>query len=837
MTVTGERSHPGMERPPASILIVEDEAIVALDLQSQLTDMGYSVCGIADNGREAITAAWNLRPSLILMDIVLKGDMSGIDVAQHISHGLHIPIIFLTAYSDSDTVQRAAQTASYGYLTKPFRAHELRASITVALYKSILDRQLRDSERWFSSTLHSVADGIVATDRAGAVRFMNPSAEALLGWAMGEAIGRDVAEIAPIAEKNTGGALESPAKRALSDGKTTNIDFGTMLISKDGQREPIDDSAAPVKDEEGNVLGAVMVFRSVRERLATEEKLKESEEYFRSVFDFAPVGMALLGLDNRFLRVNKAICTLLGFSREELVGISQDNLACADNPEDERGILVEVLTGKSLCSQFEKRYRTRDGRIVWTLVSVSLMQQNGAPLCYLWQVHDLTERKDVELRLAYLAHFDPLTGLANRAYLSDEIERHILLARRHRERFAVIFLDLDHFKQINDSLGHEAGDDLLRAVAMKLKHSVREIDTVARLGGDEFVMLLAEIQSMEDVLIVTDKLRAECARPFNIAGHEMTIGVSLGVSLYPDDAEDAKTLLRYADSALYHAKAEGRNNVQFYRHELIERMQRRMMLEAGLRVALERNEFELRYQPIISLADGMPLMAEALLRWNHPTLGVLSPDTFISLVEEMGLSGAVGTWVIRESCRAATSWPAGDKEGLVVSINVSPMQFRGGKLVDIVRKALEDAGLPAKRLCVEITEQLVLDDTETTRSALRELERLGVKIAIDDFGTGYSSLSYIGRLAPSEVKIDRSLVRSITSNDADAAIVRAAIVMAHSLSMQVVMEGVETIEQEQVLRNEGCDMAQGYLYAVPYRDGEFRSWLTDHRHGPATRWS
>lgn len=817
------------ERRASKILVVEDEAIVALDLQLQLQEMGYTVCGVADTGEDAVDSAWKLRPSLILMDIVLKGDVDGIQAAEQISHGLHIPVIFLTAYSDAATVARAARTASYGYLTKPFRSQELRAIIEVALYKAKLERQLRDSEQWFASTLRSVADGIIATDDQGRVQFMNPSAEGLLGWQMADACGRDVSEVARIENTQTGAMVESPAKRALQEGKVVGIDFASMLVSRNGARLPIDDSAAPVKDADGNPLGAVMVFRSVQERLEAEQKLRQSEEHFRKVFDFAPVGMALISLDNRFLQVNGAICTLLGYSDAELVGADQARFNCHDDLSTEHVVLNEILSGKSLSSQFEKRYRTRDDRVVWTLVSVSLLRQNEEPLCYLWQIHDLTERKDVEDRLARLAHYDPLTGLANRACLSEEIERQILLARRHQQRFAVVFIDLDHFKQINDSLGHEAGDELLQAIAQKLKGAIREIDTVARLGGDEFVMLLTEIHMVEDVLTVTDKLRAECARPFSIAGHEMRIGLSLGACLYPDDAQDARTLLRFADSALYHAKAEGRNNLQFYRPELITRLQQRMTLEAGLRSALMRREFELHFQPIVSLTDGTPLMAEALIRWRHPTLGMLSPDTFIPLAEEMGLSTAIGDWVIGEACRAAMAWPAHGGREIVVAINVSPRQFKNGGLVQSIRSALQETGLAAQRVCIEITEQALLDNNEMNQATIEEMKALGVKIAIDDFGVGYSSLSYISRLAPSEIKIDCSLVRDVAVNASDAAILRASIVMAHSLDMTVVTEGVETQVQQSFLQNEGCDMAQGYLYALPAPAAEFQDWLSRNR--------
>ncbi len=816
---------PEADKSGTRILIVEDEAIVALDLQMQLQDMGYTVCGVADNGADAVERALSLRPNLILMDIVLKGEMDGVEAATRIGHALQVPVIFLTAYSDSATVDRAVQSGSYGYLTKPFRAQELGAVVEVALYKAALERQLRDSERWFASTLRSVADAIVATDEQGRVRFMNPAAESLLGWPLSEALGHDVADIAPIEDTQTGALIESPAKRALQEGKVVGVDFGTMLVSRSGMRLPIDDSAAPVCDEHGRALGAVMVFRSVQERLAAEQKLRQSEEHFRKVFDFAPVGMALVGLNNRFLQVNGAICSLLGYSESELLGADQAGFAFPDDAAAERILLDEVLTGKSVSSQFEKRYRTRSGQVVWTLVSVSLLRQKGEPLCFLWQIHDLTERKDVEYRLARLAHYDPLTGLANRAFLSEEIERQILLARRHQQRFAVVFLDLDHFKQINDSLGHEAGDELLQAIARKLKGAIREIDTVARLGGDEFVMLLTEIHAIDDVLVVTDKLRAECARPIEVAGHEMHISISLGASLYPDDAQDSRTLLRYADSALYHAKAEGRNNLQLYRPELILRMQRRMTLESGLRSALARDEFELHYQPIVSLADGTPLMAEALIRWKHPTLGLLAPDTFIPIAEEMGLSASIGAWVVTEACRTAAAWPRHAGREIVVSINVSPRQFKSGNLVQTVRNALRETGLDPARVCIEITEQALLDLNEATQTTIQGLKELGVRIAIDDFGVGYSSLSYISRIAPSEIKIDCSLVRDVAVNQSDAAIVKATIVMAHSLNMMVVTEGVETQVQQSFLRREGCDMAQGHLYAVPVPAAEFRDWL------------
>lgn len=809
----------------ASILIVEDEAIVAMDLQEHLREMGYAVCAVADNGLAAIAIAWERRPNLVLMDIVIKGNMDGIEAARQIWRGLHIPVIFLTAYSDPATVERAARVAPYGYLTKPFQANELRAAIEIALYKSKLERRLRDSEQWFASTLRCVADGVVATDAQCKVRFMNHAAETMLGWPQDEAIGRHIDEVAPIANPIDGTALASPVVRALAQGGVIGIEFGTMLRARDGSSLPVDDSAAPIIGEDGEALGAVMVFRDIRERLLAEQKLKQSEQYFRNLFELAPVGMALVGLDNHFLRVNGAVCSLLDYDAAALTGRDQSDVAYTDEGGEEQAVLVELLAGKTLSSQFEKRYRRKDGKVIETLVNVSLLRQRDEPVCYLWQIHDITEIKDVEARLARLAHFDPLTGLANRAQLNDEIERNILLARRHGWRMAVIFLDLDHFKQINDSLGHAGGDELLQAVAKTLLASVRQVDTVARMGGDEFVILLSELHTAEEVLVVTDKLREKCARPIHVGGQEVRVGISLGVSMCPDDAADARTLLRYADSALYHAKAVGRGNLQFYQPELMELVQQRIMLGADLRQALERQEFTLYYQPIVDLVNGRAVMAEALIRWQHTERGLLLPEEFIALTEEIGLIDQIGTWVLREACTAAAAWPECAGPPLMVSVNVSPSQFKSGRLVPAVREALCASGLAPQRLCIEITEQVLLEHSDRNMDAITQIKALGVKVAIDDFGAGYSSLGYISRISPDEIKIDASLMRDIATKPFDAAIIKAAVVMAHSLNLSVVSEGVESEAQRDFLSSIGCDMAQGFLFARPDSAAAFSHWL------------
>jgi len=809
----------------ANILIVEDESIVAMDISYQLQEMGYQICAIADNGKDALDFAEHYRPTLVLMDIIIKGDMDGIETARHISHRYHIPVIFLTAYSDPHTVERAAQTAPYGYLTKPFQGNELRAAIEVALYKAGLEARLRESERWFATTLRCVADAVVATDQHGLVQFMNPPAEEALGWKLPDAKGRAAEDIMTLRNPRTGLREENPIMRALTSNSVVGLEFGTLLASRSGQQHPIDDSAAPIRDNDGRIMGAVMAFRDVSERLAVEQSLRRSEEHFRKAFDFAPVGMALIGLDGAFLQMNSALCKLLGYSQAELSAMFQSSLTHPADLEVEKHQLNELLIGSVPTVQFEKRYLPKSGDDIWTLVSVSLLTQGHAPMCYLYQIHDLTERKNSEYQLSRLAHYDTLTGLANRSQLLDEANNQILIAKRQQTGLAIVFLDLDHFKEINDNFGHEAGDQLLQEVGVRLKTAVRETDCVSRFGGDEFVLLLPNIHTPDDVSNVVNKILADFTRPVILEGHSVTIGTSMGVSLFPGDGEDAKTLLRCADSALYQAKAEGRNNVQFYRAELTARIEQRFKLEKELRHGIEHGEFVLYYQPIVSLTGARDICAEALIRWQHPKLGLLRPEMFIPFAEETGLIIPIGDWVIKTACAEAAGWQNAGKP-VPVSINISARQFKSGNLILRIRQALADSGLDPTLLCLEITEQFLLQDTEQNMALIEELKAMGVKIAIDDFGIGYSSLSYFKRFGPAQLKIDRSFISGVIDDAEDAAIVRAIIALGKSLKIQLVAEGIENPQQLAFVIDEGCDKAQGFLYAEPAPAEIFRrNWV------------
>jgi diguanylate cyclase (GGDEF)-like protein/PAS domain S-box-containing protein len=806
-----------------NLLVVEDESLVALDLDGQLHDMGYQVCACVDNGRDAIARARADRPDLILMDIVLKGDMDGIAAAAVIGKELHIPVLFLSAYSDDQTVERAASVWPYGYLTKPFQNRELRAGIEVALRKAAVERALRNSERWLASVLRGVGDAVIATDAGGIVGLANPAAEALLG--AGGLRGRAAAEVVRL-EDAAGGALPLGA-----DGCQARTGTG-MLVERDGQRIPVDFSAGPICDEGEQLTGMAIVLHDMRERVAAELRLAFSEQRFRGAFDHAPLGLALVDRDNRFVRVNRALCRLLDAEPAQLLGTDQATFGEANDNAIEREYQHDLLAGRSEAVQYERRYRSRDGRVLWALVSATLLPANHEPQHFLIQINDLTERKRAEDELAHLAHYDALTGAANRALLNEEVDHGIAVARRHRTRLAIIFIDIDYFKHINDSYGHEAGDAVLKETAARLGRTVREIDIVGRMGGDEFVVVLSEVNDAGAVLALAEKLRIECGKPLLFDGRELRIAISMGISLFPDDGEDFRTLLRFADSALYHAKAEGRNNVQFYHPELTARMEMRTRLGAGLRVALERGELEMYYQPIVALANDRPAAAEALIRWHHPELGLLMPDLFLPLLEEASMGEAVGTWAIDEACRQGAFWNADGRMPLRIGVNVTAAQFKSGRLAQTVERALQASGLPSHLLCIEITEQAQLADSEQTRAAMADLRALGVLVAIDDFGTGYSSLGYISRLRPDELKLDKSLVTRVDGDAERAGVVVAALAMARSLRLEVVAEGVETEEERGFLRAHGCDMAQGFLYGQAWPAEEFEGWVATRARSP-----
>ncbi|HXE38027.1 MAG TPA: EAL domain-containing protein, partial [Azonexus sp.] len=443
--------------------------------------------------------------------------------------------------------------------------------------------------------------------------------------------------------------------------------------------------------------------------------------------------------------------------------------------------------------------------------------------------HDVSESRAMAQKMSHLAQHDFLTGLPNRLLLTERFSRAIGQAQRHHKQVALLFLDLDYFKNINDSLGHEIGDRLLQSIAERLVGCVRTTDTVCRQGGDEFVILLSEIEHQQDAAQVADKLLTALLLPHRIDGHELHITLSIGISIYPDDGTSADAVMQNADTAMYYAKAQGRNNYQFFTADMNARAVQRLYVENSLRRALRQDEFELHYQPKIEIASGTMIGAEALIRWQDPDLGMVYPDHFVPIAEECGLIVNIGRWVVREACRQVQAWLAAGLPAVPVSVNISAVEFRHLDFIKGLALILEETGLDPRYLELELTESILMYEAEASALVLEKLKAMGVSLAIDDFGTGYSSLSYLTRFPIDTLKIDQSFVHDIATNADDAAIVGAVIAMGKNLKQRVIAEGVETREQLAYLTKQQCDEGQGYLFSYPVSAGDFARLLTTAR--------
>ncbi|WP_432378096.1 putative bifunctional diguanylate cyclase/phosphodiesterase [Duganella sp. P38] len=548
---------------------------------------------------------------------------------------------------------------------------------------------------------------------------------------------------------------------------------------------------------------------------AGRQQLRDSEARFRAAFGQAAVGLAQLSAEGRWLRVNRKLQDIVGYSEEELRRMHLSDLVSPEDWQLDAPLLHALAHGELETSAREKRYLCKGGRQVWVKATVTAMRPDGSAAALVAVIEDISQRKQFEEELMHLARHDALTGLANRTLLLDRVSQAIAQARRSGNQVAMLFLDLDRFKTINDSLGHDAGDRVVVEVGRRLKQAVRDADTVARFGGDEFVVLLPELPNEDIAAALAQKILNALFEPMLIQGHELAPACSLGISLYPRDGADGKTLLKNADAALYQAKAMGRGNYQFYSEEMNARTLDRLTLESGLRHAVERGELQLKYQPQIDLASGAIVGAEALLRWHPAGQHLVMPDAFISIAEETGLIVHIGEWVLRTACAQQVAWRRAGLPALRMAVNLSARQFRQAGLDAMVAQVLQDTGCAPDALELEITESVLMDRADSAALTLQRLSDMGVQLAIDDFGTGYSSLSYLKRFPINALKIDRSFVSDISAGADDGAIAGAVIALAHSMGLTVVAEGVETSRQRDFLRALKCDQAQGFYFSEP----------------------
>jgi diguanylate cyclase (GGDEF)-like protein/PAS domain S-box-containing protein len=564
-------------------------------------------------------------------------------------------------------------------------------------------------------------------------------------------------------------------------------------------------------------LVLVAIYIIVRQVLAirAERALRETNQFASEIIDNAGEGIVVYDRELRYIIWNRFMEELTGLTAEHVIGRPATEMFPHLREQHVDELLLRAMGGETVASPDIHYYVPNSDRRGWvSAVYRPHYDGSGQIAGVIGLIRDITERKSAEQQIEYQAYHDALTGLANRRLFQEHLTLALALAQRRSRLVAVLFLDLDHFKLVNDSLGHSVGDALLKQVAARLKEAVREGDTVARVGGDEFTIVLQELESRQDAAIVAEKVLRTIAEPVEASGHRLYVTTSIGITIFPDDGDDAEALLRNADTAMYRAKSEGRNTYQMSTQELNRSTQERMTLERDLHLAVERNEFELLYQPQVALRTKRIVGMEALLRWRHPERGVLAPAEFISVAEERGFIVVIGDWVLREACRQGRKFRDRGLTEFRVAVNLSARQFRDLTLVDSVETALAESGLEPRCLELEITESVAMENIELTVRLLTRLRELGVAIAIDDFGTGHSSMSYLKRFPIDALKIDRSFVEDLPHGKEDAAIARSIIQLADGLNLRVIAEGVETKEQADFFTPYDCDV-QGFYFAHP----------------------
>jgi diguanylate cyclase (GGDEF)-like protein/PAS domain S-box-containing protein len=670
--------------------------------------------------------------------------------------------------------------------------------------------------------VETMADALIVCDAEGHIRVVNHAVATMLGYDPDELVGRSI-EV--LVDPDATLASSEKIHQALKRG--TLRDQERVFRTREGKLVEVSLSISQLRDR-GAIAGSVVIARDIRARKHAEaeiqenvtllqaalEALRASESRYRLLFERNSAGVFRTTFDGRIIDCNDACAKIFGYaSREELMG--QNALDFYADP-DERGTVLNLLREIGTITNLELQLKRKDGSPVYVLENVTLLPaRDDEPHTIEGTLIDITDRKLAEEQIEFHAYHDALTSLPNRKLFTDRLTLALFHARRTGNSVAVLSLDLDLFKAVIDTFGHTAGDELLVLMAARITTTLREGDTVARLGGDEFAILIPDLRQPEDAAKVAETLLAQIQQPISLAERELYVTASLGIALYPNDGNDPETLLKNADSALQMAKEAGRSNYQLCTPQMKLRAQERLSLEHALRHALDRSEFRLHFQPLVNLEKARVTGLEALIRWHHPHKGVVLPDEFIPLAEDSRLIVPLGQWVLREACQHAREWTTDGLSGVRVSVNLSARQFQQRDLVDSVRQVLEETGLSADRLELEITETTAMQNAEFSIEVLRELRDMGVRISIDDFGTGYSSLNYLKRFPINTVKIDKAFVRDVTTDPGDAAIVAAVIGIARSLNLRVIAEGVETLEQIDFLRQRRCDEMQGYFFGAP----------------------
>jgi len=806
-----------MNKPTLRALIIEDSEDDAL-LLTRYLQQTYELIHVRVDSAEGLSQAlkqgeWDL----VLSDHSMPGfdSFAALQIVQQ--NGRDLPFIIVSGAIGEDLAVAAIKAGAHDYLLKS-NLKRLIPAIERELQAAQARRTHFQSEQRFRATFEQAAVGIAHVGLDGRWLRVNHKLCVITGYSEEELLTRDRPSITYPDDMPD----ELNSMQQLLAGDVPSSTKEIRYARKDSSLVWVSLTWSLTRTSTGEPDYFIEVVEDITERKEATERLR----LFARIFDTINEGVAVTDASNNIMLVNPAFSAITGYSATEAIGKNPRIL--------HSGLMDKVFYDKMWQSikktgrwQGEITDRRKNGESYIEWLSISTMKdERGEFSHHIAVVSDISERKAAEERMVYIAQHDFLTGLPNRMMLHDRLTQAIAHAEREQRKVAVMFLDLDRFKAINDTLGHLTGDKLLQIVADRINSVARTSDTVSRLGGDEFAIMLPYIENTDDIAMIALKLLASIAGPCVIDGNEIEVTTSIGISVFPEDGVDSESLIAHADAAMYQAKGNGRNNYQFFTREMNRRTLERILIKNKLSHALERNELFLLYQPQVDLQSGHIIGAEALIRWDNPLYGKVLPAQFIPIAEENGLIPPIGEWVLREACRQNQEWRKLGLMKITMAVNLSSVQFRQKNLGEIIKAILSESGLAPSGLELEITESVVMQDAEAAILLLEDMKAMGLKLSVDDFGTGYSSLNYLKRFPIDKFKIDKSFVRDLTTDTDDAVIVSTIISMAHSLKLKVIAEGVETAEQLAFLKQQGCDEIQGYYFSQPVSAEEFRKLLS-----------
>lgn len=818
-------SSPGVT--PPLIIVVDDDPMLRMLMRESLEQAEFIVAEAGD-GQEALDLFKELHPDAVLLDVEMPV-MDGYTACREIrslAGGKYTPIIMATGREDTESVNQAYQVGATDFITKPINWAILGHRVRYILRGARLFSDLNENKHRLA-TAQRIA-------RMGNCEWLVEGDT--FNWS------DELCDIFEVKVDNKVSSLDffincihpddrNLVRNALVNKLPFSIEYRVPM--PDGTIRIFHNQSEVVPDAQGNAFWIFGIIQDITERKQAEQR----QARLGRILNASSSELLVFNADTlKIIEANLGAQRNLGYSMEELTTMRPLELMAELDPAYFDSLINPLRNQSQNQSVFEVKLKRKDRTNYSAEVSLQLSHLEN-PAVFFAVIQDITERKKTEEKIRHLAYYDKLTDLPNRGLFTEMLNQALRHAKRYSKRIATLFLDLDRFKQINDTLGHGVGDALLKEVAERLKPCLRtsdnlarlepedKLDIVSRFGGDEFLMLLTEVRQLEDAAIVARRIMEAFAIPFMCEGHELSIGASIGISVYPDDGDNPEDLVKNADAAMYYAKTSGRNNYQFYTDSMNVKSLQKFTMEAGLRKALERNEFILHYQPLVDIQTGRIVGAEALLRWMHPERGMVSPLDFIPLAEETGLILPIGDWVMRTACAQQQAWVREGYAALRVSVNLSLKQLRQNTIVELINNMQANKEIDPNYIELELTESVLMQNADESITLLNILKGMGLSMAMDDFGTGYSSLSYLKRLPLDTLKIDRSFIMDITDDPDSAVIVQTIIAMAKNLRLKVVAEGVETEQQLAFLRQYGCDVMQGYYFSKPVLPDAFAKIL------------